>query len=623
MRTRRIEATIARLHGREDRRRGTRAAIAASTILLALTACGGGDGSAVVPTANAPAATTLSCDESMKAAFKPDANTTVLLVKAFRKGDALTLSSAVTPTTPVAANDLCVVKLNVGPGNPGPVNAPSTSAGIGIEVWLPTVANWNERIHVKGGGGWSGLTESSLTQLAGVVKVVVGTMTPAEIAGVEGAVSASTDTGHVTGTTGASFAMDPDGTVSKVQWADFSERAVHEMAVKTKALVTAYYGRDARYSYFVGNSTGGRQAHKAAQTYPADFDGILAGMPAINLTKAGTAGLYPRIVSQIDLGGTNLTSGQLSLVSNAAISACDVVGSQHLGYVLDPSQCRYDPTLDTSVLCTASGGSNATSNCVSTVQATAINKIWYGQTFDGSVPPPAADNGFGVTPAAPQKWYGPARGTDISVVAGASPLSPVALGLATDVVALEEQNSTLGTPSFQNATGNGRNGWMNLGYADLAMAFDRGVALQAAFSYVNTDNPDLSVFRDRGGKMIAFHGLADFLIPPQGTINYYNRVASQMGGVVTIQNFYRFYLVPAMSHGFANGTSNFAANPPLPTESQLYDALRNWVENGVAPGRIDVSTQDGAKSGPLCLYPQRAKYQSGNPGQTASYICSL
>lgn len=75
------------------------------------------------------------------------------MVKAFKKGDPLLLSGTATATTPIAGNDLCMVKLNVGPGNPGPANALSTSPGIGIEVWLPTPTNWNNRIHVKGGGG--------------------------------------------------------------------------------------------------------------------------------------------------------------------------------------------------------------------------------------------------------------------------------------------------------------------------------------------------------------------------------------------------------------------------------------------------------------------------------------
>lgn len=98
----------------------------------------------------------MSCDESMKAAFKPDSSTTVVAVKWFKTGDPLILTGVADARTPTAANDVCMVKLNVGPGNPGPTNAPSTSAGIGIEVWLPAKQNWNRRIHALGGGGWQG-----------------------------------------------------------------------------------------------------------------------------------------------------------------------------------------------------------------------------------------------------------------------------------------------------------------------------------------------------------------------------------------------------------------------------------------------------------------------------------
>src|SRR3954452_21320298 len=87
-----------------------------------------------------------SCDD-LKTEFHPDSLTTVLLVKAFKKNDPLTLGTP-TSTTPIAANDVCMVKLLVGPGNPGPVGAPSTSPGIGIELWLPSRDNWNHRIHV-------------------------------------------------------------------------------------------------------------------------------------------------------------------------------------------------------------------------------------------------------------------------------------------------------------------------------------------------------------------------------------------------------------------------------------------------------------------------------------------
>ena len=256
------------------------------------------------------------------------------------------------------------------------------------------------------------------------------------------------------------------------------------MAVKTKALTQAYFGKPAAYSYRDGFSTGGRQGHKEAQANPADFDGILAGAPAFNWTRFITNELYPQIVFQRDLGGANLTAGQLGAVSNAAINACDLVGGQHLGYIPDPSQCRYDPTLDPTVICSANGGTNSTANCVSPVQATAVDKIWYGQTRDGSVPSPAVDNSYALTLAGNQLWYGLPRGTSLTALAGATPFT-----ISTDMVALELQNPTLATPIFQNATGNGMDGWKQLSYAQLGDAYDGGVALQTPFANIQHRQP--------------------------------------------------------------------------------------------------------------------------------------
>ena len=595
--------------------------------VVALAACGGdgGSGSAPIPQS------LLTCDDSLKTGFSPDANTTVVAVKSFKKGDALLLSGTATPQTPVAANDLCMVKLNVGPGNPGPAGAPSTSTGIGIEIWLPAKANWNNRVHAVGGGGWMGGTAGSATAIASTP----GLWDPAGIAGGEGAVSSLTDTGHSIGFDG-SFAMNPDGTINKTLMTDFASRAIHEQTVKTKALATAYYGSAPKYMYWEGGSTGGRQGLNLAQNNPADYDGIIANYPSNNFTRFITAELYPQIVFQRDLGGTPLTTAQQDLVSNAAIAACDVVGGQHLGYILDPSACTYDPTTDAAVLCTADGGSNATAACVSKTQATAINKIWYGMTSDGSVPSPATDNGWAqaATSTLPgsgiQRWFGQTRGTSLyaatfsvfGVNGLASPNGPFTI--ASDVVALELQNPTIAEPNFTNATGNGQSLWKSLSYAQLANAFDRGVALQGEFGNVNTDNPDLSAFKNRGGKMLAWHGLADELITSQGSVNYYNRVAAQMGGLPSTQSFYRLYLVPGLGHGTPNGTSNPAAAPPNFTPTQMYGLLTNWVENGVAPDQVTLQSSAGAvtKSRPICVYPKKATYTSGDPNTAASYTCT-
>jgi len=500
----------------------------------------------------------LACDDTMKDEFKPDSLTTVLLVKAFKKGEALALAGTpATPPPPLAANDVCVVKLLVGPGNPGPAGAPSTAPGIGIEVWLPTPTNWNRRIHVIGGGGWAGGSQTSSTLLSGTGGGGT-TPSPAIVATVEGAVSANTDTGH-SGPGGGSFAMNPDGTINTVLWNDFAQRGIHQMAIKTKELTKAYYGRPARYAYWDGFSTGGRQGHKLAQAHPTDFDGILAGAPAINWTRFITNELYPQIVVQRDLGGAALSFGQMTLLGNAAINACDVVNGEHLGYIPDPSECRYDPMRDASVLCTSSGGSNTTANCVTPVQAEAMNKMWYGQTRDGRAPSPAVDNSWSRTINGDQLWYGLTRGTNMAALAGPTPFT-----IATDMVALEDQDPTLATTSFVNATGNGANGWKNLSYAQLADAYDNGVMLQSSFAHINTDNPNLRPFRNAGGKMLMYHGLADVLIMPQGSVNYYQRVLREMGGLHAVKRFYRLFLVPGMTHGLGNGTSNPNANPPLP-----------------------------------------------------------
>lgn len=587
----------------------------AASLSLALVACGGSGKDHAAET------TQLTCDDSITANFKPDAHTTVLLVKAFKKGDPLVLSGAATAQTPKAANALCLVKLLVGPGNPGPVNAPSTSPGIGIEVWLPAKSAWNGRVHAVGGGGWAGTEEADTTAISSATNS--GDIRfPADIAGQDGSVSSSTDTGHSGSPPSlqASFAVNPDGSINTTLWNDFASRAIHEQAVKTKALAQAYYGTAPKFSYWDGGSTGGRQALKLAQAHPGDFDGILAGYPAINWTKFITAELYPQIVIHQDLGGNYMSLEQLDLVSNAAISACDIVGGKHLGFVLDPASCRYDPTKDAKVLCVGSGGTNGTSACVTQPQALAINKIWYGMTSDGSVPDPAIDNGFGPIEGV-HRWYGLTRGTSLALLA-----TPAVFPIASEMVAFELQDYRIASTLFTNATGNGADAWKTLSYAQLNNAYDAGIALQSQFGFINTDDPDLTAFKARGGKLIHYAGMADPLIPPQGSRQYYERVLATMGGPVPVQEFYRYYEYAGMGHGPMNQTSNHGASPPMPhpAAGDLHKLLVEWVEHGRAPEGIVASSVPGAPeeiSLPVCAYPLKTTYTSGDAYLAASYVC--
>lgn len=583
----------------------------------------------------------LACDDRLKAAFKPDANTELRLVHQFRKGDGLSLDG--TPTGMTAPADLCLIKLNIGPGNPGPAGAPSTSRGIGIEIWLPSSDNWNGRIHQLGGGGFNGIsTVSSLTKL-----VSFGGFSPAIVSGSEGSISAITDSGHVSPLMGpaasmdGSFAMNPDGTINTRLWKDFASRGDHEAAAKIKALAAMFYGRAATYSYFEGCSGGGREALSSAQLYPDDFDGILAGAPGINWTQAITADLYAQIVMQRDLDGKPLTPEQLDLVSSHAVSACDAnLNGEHDGFISDPAQCRYDPSRDRDVLCKASGGLNETNACVTRKQAMAINKMWYGQTVDGSAPNPRVSSGYSGKLDPGQIWFGIPRGAPLtsaanfpitSSVAQSAGGVPMPFKIAAEQLALELQNPKMGPPEFHNATGNGADAWLSLSFRDFARAQQEGLRLQPEFAYVNTDNPDLRRFRDHNAKLIQYQGTADQLLPIQGSINYYSRVAEKMGGFAEIQKFYKFYPIIGLNHcGFTNFVNGVAGVSPAAKERlpafddarhQLYSTLIDWVERGIAPPALILSNAGHTGTRPFCAFPQKLKFKGGDRSVAASYVC--
>lgn len=568
---------------------------------------------------------TESLQACAEALFAPDELTRVLLVKAFRRGEPLVLSESVTAGGPVAPDDLYLVKLVVGPGNPGPADAPSTSPGIGIEIWLPPRSKWNGRVHNIGGlGGFDGGDHASPDK--------VGWVFAAFTAGGEGAVSASTDSGHCA--RNGAWGMDPDGSPARQLWIDFAHRAMHEMAVKTKALAAAYYGSPPRYCYYEGVSTGGRHGYRLAQQYPEDYDGIIASLPAINLTQAFIANLYRKLVVERDLGGVPLTEEQLDLVSNAAIRAGDVVGGEHLGYIFDNPACRYDPTQDPEVLCLSDGGANSSPHCVTKAQAQAINKMWYGLTCDGSAPPPAVDNGVGAKLGGKRRWYGLARGTslynmfftrqdpfmrDVLRAMAESGDDPGA-----DMVALVTRNPAIAGPQFRNATGNGQALWRRLSYEQLAEAFDRGVAMDPVLADLASDNPDLSGFKARGGKFLSWHGWNDEALPVQATIRYYDRVIETFGGVAAVQSFFKLYLVPGGGHMSPHGTANPQANPPAVARGQFYRLMVDWVENGVEPGPIEIASPSSDPvriTQPLCPYPQTATYVGGDPRTAGSYRC--
>lgn len=598
--------------------------------LAGLSLVSGCAGTAPIASASAP----MSCDMLGIGQLQIDTQTKVLTVQAFKAGEEVRLANSPAPHAKTAV-DVCMVKLLVGPGHLGPASAPSTSPGIGIEVWLPAQGQWNQTIRSYGSGGWAGGYYADPTRIG-----QTGAGNPLFLAAVQkGYAVSGTDHGHGGTVSGrnASFSMNPDGTINTVLWRDFAERSLLEQALKTKAVVKAYYGRAHARAYFDGFSTGGRQGYKLAQKYPEQYDGILAGAPAFNWTRFITAELYPQIVMQQDLGHA-LPAAKLHAVSAHALRACG--GAQaNWGFLLDPLACTYNPARDAQALCQGetgeSGvlGSSTTPACLKLKEAQAINKIWYGMTRDGAAPDPAQDNGRTGTLASTrtQLWWGLTRGTDLTALAGNQAPFPI----GTQVTALSLLNPRIAQKGmFTNATGNAADEWKTLSYAQLANAYERGLAMQAQFSDINTDSTDLSVLRDRGAKVLSYHGLSDQLIMPQGSLNYFDRLTQRMGGVDKVQNFNRLFFIPGLGHsGSFNQTGSIGLDgKPTPAESaalpqpstgrdEMFIALRNWVEKGAAPERIELTSASGKLSLPICVHPRRPTLTGTEPHSARSYTC--
>ena len=298
----------------------------------------------------------------------------------------------------------------------------------------------------------------------------------------EGYATASTDTGHAGGN--ASFAI---GHPEKV--IDFAYRAVHEMAVKSKAIIAAFYDRAPRFSYWTGCSTGGRQALMEAQRYPEDFDGIIAGAPANNQTQlcAWRIAVEARILQE---PGECCPRAKLALVNSAVLAACDALDGVTDGLLTDPHQCHFDPA---TLLCRGVDRDD----CLTAPQVEAV-KMGYApaRRKTGELIYP------GLVPGGEMGW---------AMLTAAKP-EPGGIDVGMFRFVAHED------PAWD---------WRTF---DL----DRDTSLiDKKAGFIDAVNPDLSAFRARGGKLLIYHGWNDGgsggAISPQNTVNYYSSVLARMG----------------------------------------------------------------------------------------------
>jgi feruloyl esterase len=374
------------------------------------------------------------------------------------------------------------------------------------------------------------------------------------------------------------------GSLGSVHWpiiTDFASVGIHDMSVDGKALTTAFYRGAPTYSYFNGCSTGGREALMEAQRYPADYNGIVAGAPAINWTKFIPAEIWPALV--MNASHDFLPSCKEAAFTNAVVAACDGLDGVVDGVISDPADCHWNP--HTLV------GTETPCGTITATDADIVAKIWQGP-----------ETGRGT-----RLWFGLEPGADLSGLGATTTTNGVTTANPFPISA-----AWLGTFLQQNPTWD----WRTLTYRQFDALFAQSVAEFS--STIATDDPNLTAFQRDGGKLLIWHGLNDQLIFPQGSIDYYQRVEQANGGAAQTDSFARLFLAP----GAAHCTS---AAGPAPTDPLA--AVVSWVEHGTAPTSIpaalvDPTTGAVTRTRILCAYPLAAHYTGhGSTNDAANFTC--
>jgi feruloyl esterase len=425
---------------------------------------------------------------------------------------------------------------------------PTPDSDIKVEVWLPA-ANWNGKFQAVGNGAFSG-------------NINVAAMAAALA---RGYATSSTDTGH-TGNT-ASWAI---GHPEKV--IDFGWRAVHEMTSVAKRIITSHYDRAPRFSYWNGCSAGGRQGLMAAQRFPTDFDGIVAGAPGNDWTSRAARAVQVEKVLQSNQPA-RLQQAERQLLHGAVVAACDALDGAKDGLIENPQRCEFDPK-------TLACGGAAGGACLQPAQIDTARLMYAHE----------------INPKTRRVIAGLAHGSELGW-------------------------SDLGWTASARATGLDQ--FRYIVFADPAWTVDRFNfvsdivrAEEVDGGHINALNPNLKPFLDRGGKLIQYHGWSDPQISPYNSTQYYQRVVDASGGASNVDKGYRLFMAPGMGHcSGGEGPNTFDA----------VAALEQWVEQGRAPDRILASHATKGvvdRTRPLCPYPQVAVYSgSGSIDDAANFVC--
>ncbi|UQC78964.1 feruloyl esterase B [Colletotrichum lupini] len=255
----------------------------------------------------------------------------------------------------VVRTNLCRVAMNI---------TTSSRSQIVAEVWLPE--KWNGRMVAVAGGGLDGCVHTE--DLA--------------YATAHGFAAVGTNNGHA-GTTGVQFLNNDDVVI------DFSYRAIHTGVLAGKSLLKSLYKEKMTGSYFLGCSLGGRQGVQAADMFPEDFDGIVAGAPAVDFNNlySWRASFYP-LTGSVGSKDFIAPATWRTTIHDEVLKQCDTIDGVQDGIIEDPTLCHFEPG---TLLCKPDSGD---SKCLTGAQVEIVRKIFSPTNYtDGKLFWPAMNPG--------------------------------------------------------------------------------------------------------------------------------------------------------------------------------------------------------------------------------------
>ncbi|KAH9222274.1 Tannase/feruloyl esterase [Leptodontidium sp. 2 PMI_412] len=453
-------------------------------------------------------------------------------------------------------SDLCRVNMHVSTTN---------VSGIVLESWLPK--DWTGRFLSTGNGGLGGCIQfEDMAYTIGQGFAVVGA-----------------NNGH-DGRSGKAFLNSPEVI------ADFAYRSIHTGVVVGKQITKEFYGTKHKKSYYLGCSTGGRQGFKSVQDFPYDFDGVVAGAPALDFNNLNAWSNHFYLITGKNTSASFVPIPLWTKVHTEILNQCDGFDGLKDGIIEDPSLCNFNAS---ALLCARTDSTD----CLTSAQVNTVTEVFsglYGQ--DGALVYPRMQPGSELSAAG--FYYGglPSPFTDWYAYA------------------------ILGNPNWDSAT-------MTL--ADIAYADKKNP------SNIKTWKSDLSPFQAAGGKILHYHGMQDPIITSDNSARYYDLVSKTMRkSPAQLDQFYRYFRIGGMGHcsggpGAWEIGQTTVGTSALTSQDNVLMRIVDWVENGAAPETIRGTkyVNDTASLGVQfvrdhCRYPRRNVYNGkGDPTKATSWNC--